>query len=257
MTPTPEVQERLRRYLLGQLADDAREEVEKELLASDEVFQELLMVEDELIDEHLSGQLDAGELRAFEKNFLATPERNQKLKFGLALNRYVESHSAAAPPQQKTLPRSWAWAQSLFSSPLRLAVAAVIVVGVAFGIWRIYFHQSDVDNGLQALNAAYREQRPVESRISGLNYAPFPQTRGGPERVDARARSRAEALLNNAVSESPNAVTHHAIGKVYLAKRNFDDAIREFDEALKSDPSKAQLCSDLGAAWLEKGRIAL
>src|SRR5690242_2863412 len=94
MTPTPEVQERLRRYLLGQLSDDVREEVEQDFLSREEVFQELLMLEDELIDEYLSGKLKATDRRAFEQHFLATQERNEKLKFGRAFNRYVSSQSS-------------------------------------------------------------------------------------------------------------------------------------------------------------------
>jgi hypothetical protein len=68
----------------------------------------------------------------------------------------------------------------LFSSPLRIGVFAIIVVGIVFGVWRIFIHQSEVDKGLVALNAAYENGRPLESRISSLSYAPFSQTRGGP-----------------------------------------------------------------------------
>ena len=47
MTPTPEVQERIRRYLLGQLSDGAREEIEQDLLANEELFEELLVAEED------------------------------------------------------------------------------------------------------------------------------------------------------------------------------------------------------------------
>jgi len=55
--------------------------------------------------------------------------------------------------------------------------------------------------------------------------------------------------------KKPDPQVLHALGKVYLARKEFDKAIERFNEALKADPKNAQLYSDLGAAWLEKGRI--
>jgi len=258
MTPTPEVQARIRRYLLGQLADRAREEIEKDLLANDELFEELLVVEDEIIDQYLSGKLDHEERAVFEQHFMATPERQEKLRFGRAFDRYLSSPAATSAVREiKPTGAQWTWTQAFVSSPVRIAAFTIIMVVVALGVWRVVFYQSEVDKGLLALNAAYREQRPLEARISALSYAPFLQTRGpnGAQRVDSLARNRAELTLNNAVDERKDAAAHHALGEVYLAKKQFDDAIKEFDEALKSDPKNAQIYSDLGAAWLEKGKI--
>jgi CHAT domain-containing protein len=259
MTPNPEVQERLRRYLLGQLVDEAREEIEKDLLAQDEVFEELLMAEDELIDEYLTGELTAVDRAAFESHFLSTPERHDQLRFGRTFDRYLASHAATVPTLQAKTPSSnWAFSKTIFSSPIRIAVFAVVVIGIAFGVWRIFFHQSEVDKGLLALNEAYRQQRPLESRISSLSYAPFSQTRGRePERIDSLARDRAELTLNYEVNNRGGAAAHHALGEVFLAGKRFDEAIAQFEIAFKSDPKNPKLLSDLGAAWLEKGKIDL
>src|SRR5437879_1908039 len=230
MTPSPEIQGNIKKYLLGQLAGADLAEIERRLLTDDEFYEEVQIMEDELVDEYVNAELNADERRLFEENFLADPESRNKLRLGRVLDRHlsdqplrVESKSSERP----LLP----WTASLFSSPLRIAAFALIIAAVVFGAWRIFFHQSEVDKGLLALNAAYREQRPVEARISKLDYAPFPVTRGGPERLDALARNRAEAILSNAVIEKPmNAGAHHALGKVYLAKKQFDDAIKEFNE---------------------------
>ena len=66
MTPTPEAQELIRRYLLGQLGDGVREKLEQDLLTSKDLFEELLVVEDELIDEYLSSRLDEEERAAHQ-----------------------------------------------------------------------------------------------------------------------------------------------------------------------------------------------
>lgn len=256
MTPTPEVQERLRRYVLGQLAEDARAELEKGLLANDELFEELLAIEDEIIDDYLGERLNASDRAAFENHFLATPERHEQLKFGRAFDRYLSRQAAVARKSETGVSTSRPWSRTLFSSPLRIAFAAILLIGISLGAWQIFFKQSEVDKGLLALNAAYREQRPVESRISGLDYAHYSATRGSDnEKVDQNELRRAELILLEALKRNPTPAARHALGKVFLAKKDFAKAIEQFDEAVKGDPNNAQMYSDLGVAWLETGKI--
>ena len=47
----------IRQYLLGQALDADRAEVEERLMADDRIYDDLLAIEDELIDEYLGGQL--------------------------------------------------------------------------------------------------------------------------------------------------------------------------------------------------------
>ena len=147
-----------------------------------------------------------------------------------------------------------AWKQS----PARVAVSAILLLACALGVWQIFFRQSSVEKGLVALNAAYREQRPLEARISNFDYAPFVVSRGPePDKVNQKELNRAELTLLEALKNNPSSAVHHGLGKVYLAKRQFDNAIEQFDSAVKDDPNNAQLYADLGAAWLEKGKLNL
>jgi CHAT domain-containing protein len=256
MTANPDAQSRIRQYLLGLLADDARQELEDRLLANADFYEELLMVEDELIDEYLAGKLSNEETNRFERHFLATPERHEQLKFGRAFNQYLSSRSAVAIAKEPASGASRGLVAAFFSSRLRFAAYAVVLVGIAVGVWSLFFRQSDVDKAMLALNAAYREARPLESRISDLNYAPYVARRGpGSERVDQKELRRAELILDSARDRNSTPAVYHALGKVYLARKQFDDAIKEFEEALKGDPNNPQLYSDLGAAWLEKGAV--
>lgn len=259
MTPNPEAEDRIRRYLLGELDDNAQQEFEQELLTNGDLFEELLMLEDELVDEYLGRRMSVAERQRFESHFLITTERQEKLKFGRAFNRHLSSEASVVSPQEPKPSRlSGGWTQAFFSSPFRFAAYAMLVVAVALGVWALFFRQSDVDKSLLALNAAYRQERPIEARISGLNYAPYVATRGpGTERVDQTELRRAELTSLEALNKSAKPAAHHALGKVFLAKKQFDDAIKHFDEALKGQPNNAQLNSDLGAAWLEKGRFDL
>ena len=61
MTATPEIRDQIRRYLLGEVDDGTRAEVEQRLLSDGEVFEELLVAEDEIIDDYAGGRLDPEE----------------------------------------------------------------------------------------------------------------------------------------------------------------------------------------------------
>jgi CHAT domain-containing protein/Flp pilus assembly protein TadD len=251
-------QEAVRQYLLRQLSNDEQRTVEQRLLSEDELFEELEIAEDELIDQYLAGQLANSDREKFKRNFLATAEGNQKLRFAQALGRHPNKKRDVTEPGEISLLDRLRLLFRVRGATLPLAQAAVvlIVVSLGFVVWRGFFYQSGVDRALVALNTAYREQRPVEARITELNYAPFRTTRGpGAKNVDEAERQRAEYTLLEALHNTPTPAVHHALGRVYLAKNDFDRAIEQFEEALKADPNNGQVYADLGAALLEKGRL--
>lgn len=131
MTPTPEVQERLRHYLLGRLADDAREEFEKDLLTSDELYQELLIAEDELVDQYLREKLSSEERAAFEQYFVVTPERQANLRFSRAFNRYLSTDTQHKKTAPNLLPGFVARRPFLGAA----ALAAVVIAVIFGGLW--------------------------------------------------------------------------------------------------------------------------
>jgi CHAT domain-containing protein/lipopolysaccharide biosynthesis regulator YciM len=250
-------QNAVRQYLLRQLSEDEQRIIEQRLLTEDDLFEELEIAEDELIDEYLAGELSVDEHKTFEQNFLVAPERKQKLRFAKALKRQMSTAMLEEDVSKPDwLSRIIRWLrQSFFVSPVLVAATILIVAGLGIAVWRGFFYQSDVDKGLVALNAAYREQRPIEARISGFNYAPLPNTRGTEQaKVDDVSLNRAERILLDEVSEHPTPAAHHTLARLYLAERKFDKAIIQFEEALKEDPNNAHLHSDFGAALLEKGK---
>jgi hypothetical protein len=89
----------LRQYLLGLLAPDELRQVEERLLTDDQDFEHLLVVEDELIEQYLSGELSEQERERFNQIFLSTPERYEKLHFAKDLKSYLAAESAAQPSE--------------------------------------------------------------------------------------------------------------------------------------------------------------
>lgn len=279
----PEEENRIRRFLLHDTTPEETQQVEEKLLRDDEFAERLLLIEDELIDDYARGTLPEAELRLFERGFALTPPRRQKLIIAQELVRYATRReleaAGVAPPAEEGAavrandqgappPRAYEqrvgtvrpanhWWRALFVPGGKIAIYALLIVGLGLGVWWFRRGAAEVEKGLALLNRAYHQQRLVEARITKLGHAPFYVTLGETgERTDERARNLAEKQLLEAVENTDSAAAYHALGRAYLAKKEFDQAIRQFEVALKkSDRDEAQLHSDLGAALLEKGKL--
>jgi hypothetical protein len=92
LSPNPDKQE-IRNYLLGAVDTDHKTQFEERILSEPGTYEEILIVEEELIDQYVAGGLSKLEREQFETHFLTTAERQKDLRFGQLLRRYVNSHS--------------------------------------------------------------------------------------------------------------------------------------------------------------------
>lgn len=120
-----------RSYLLGTLEAEPRAELEVRILSDPAAYEEILLLEEELIDQYVAGRLSKEERQQFETNFLITAERQKKLRFGQLLKRYLTSQEVPAvsknvPVQQRN--------QTAPSRRLLAPLAFVVAVAAVFGI---------------------------------------------------------------------------------------------------------------------------
>lgn len=243
-------------YLLGRLTESDEEQVELRLLTDPEFAEEYDIVVNEIVDDYVGGKFGGEDLKQVEDYFFKHPERRSKLKFALALKqRKSEIIPSPAPvPRQVEIPPDYfikKHAPSWYRPYLAIAASLVLAIG-GYYIWSTLSDQSDLNKGLVALRTAFKDERSTEARLSDFNYAPLPNQRGGPTKVDYVQRDLAANLLHKVASERPSATSHHALGQYYLAERQFDKAIDQFTAALTLNPNNAKIYSDLGAAWFAK-----
>lgn len=257
-----ETKNELREYLLGDIkSEDVQTVIEEKLMTSDDYFQEFLEEEEELIQDYVDGHLTVSEVESFETNFLKSVERQEKVKFAKALRTVILEKKEADEKAKQAVKKNNAEAfwQKLFAYPIpAIAGGLAVIAMVSLLVWGLYFRSSQNDPVIASLNKAYNKERPFESRITDLEYAqPRKVTRGNEAgSFDKNEAELARMLAQKAVSDNPNAENLHSLGRVFLAERKFDDAITQFNEAVKLSPNNAKLQVDLGTAWLEKGKAA-
>ena len=62
-------EQRLKSYLLGELAQEEMRELEERLLREEEFANQVLLIEDELIEDYVLGELSSKEQQQFQKYF--------------------------------------------------------------------------------------------------------------------------------------------------------------------------------------------
>jgi hypothetical protein len=116
-------------YLLGKLSEEKQAEVEDRAFADAGYRAALEAAEADLIDEYVRGELPAGDRRAFESLFLASPQRRSKVEFARALAA-VPATPAPERPRISLLDLFRGW-----SLPFRFAVAMAALLCVAGASW--------------------------------------------------------------------------------------------------------------------------
>ena len=150
-------QQTIREYLLGQLPGEQQSDFEERLLTDDDVFQELEIVEDELVDEYLREELTPADRAGFESHFMAAPEHRDKLTFARAFRKSLKNKvglpGQAPSPAQPAEPgvgeapvvrtpdrkKSWFKFFGVQNPALGYATAAalvLVVVGTSWVVWR-------------------------------------------------------------------------------------------------------------------------
>lgn len=254
--------ENIKRYLLGDLADEeVWQNIERRLMTDDVFAEEMRICEDELIDDYLERRLTEQERTRFENHFLISPERRERLQFARTFKTYLAKEKTPAQ-QQREKKSFFDWLPPFIPTPVFTALVVLLLCGIGLAVYLTTSRPSDLDKGLSALKQTYRARRPFEARIAEFDYAPFNNLRGGGgegidnSETDTLAYDRAQRLLLDAVAENKNAAALHALGKFYLSEKNFDKAINLFESAAQIDPNNPQLQSDFGAALLEAGKKA-
>jgi len=97
--------EQLVRYLLDLLSEEDTERLDALCLADDEVAGRLQAVENDLVDSYANGSLRGTTLSHFQRVYLTSPRRLEKVRFAQSLLRLTQEPSASAEAKTAAAPR--------------------------------------------------------------------------------------------------------------------------------------------------------
>ena len=155
----------LRRYLLGELSVQEREQIEQLLLSDDDAYQELLFAEDDLIDEYVFKTLPEEDQTNFRRRFLTLPELQQNVSFAAALRKHALQTKPHVVSDVPVSPRFALldWVRKLFMQPVFAAsLATVLLAAVAINVW-LYKQNSELRGKVAQLEA--RQTTPAGNNL--------------------------------------------------------------------------------------------
>jgi len=170
-----EERERLVAYLLGELPEEEQHRLEREYLADDDAYEQLLVVEDELAYDYLEGRLSGDRRSRFESAIGATERGKNNLEFARSVLIALRASRAPAERPQRY------WAAALAAA---LALA-ILPVWLAF---RVASLTGQLER-LQAENGRPAVQSPVPTELRFLLTPGLARSEGGPPRLELSAQA--------------------------------------------------------------------
>ena len=187
------------RYLLGQLADEDAERVDELSIADDEIAWRLRAAEDDLVDAYVRGTLDEMSRARFERIYLVTPRRRDKVRFAQSLIRSVDTAplpvaAAAATPAKAGGARWYQWLFPTSSAGWTLAAVGALLAVVCGGLLMQAAHLRD------DLSTAQTERAAADSRAQELQQRL--DTQKGAALESSRELERMRGLLADAAQRT-------------------------------------------------------
>jgi hypothetical protein len=129
----------IRRYLLGEMSEEEREQVERRLLSDEDYFQQVLMAENELIYDFVCDELPEQEKMSFRQHVLPVPERREDMKFARVLRKYVRNNAprVSETPIAQSVRTSWLEPfAAFFRRPVvGFSLAAALLLALSISAW--------------------------------------------------------------------------------------------------------------------------
>jgi hypothetical protein len=145
-----------KKYLLGDLDEQANEEIGVRIISDEATEDKLLIAENDLIEDFLEGNLSAAEEKLFHENFLICEDRRQQVSQINLFKQFAKNQFQIESPVENTDDSTesfWEKLKKLFGFNLRFAAPALAVLIIAvFGFY--FFYPS---NSLSPLEQEYAE----------------------------------------------------------------------------------------------------
>ena len=259
-------EERIQQYLLGELGETELEQFELLLLEDPNLHFIVEEKETDLIHSYLRNELFPFELEYFERELLTSSRLKERVKVEKLILQTIVADSGTTENVVSLNARA-AGSKNKFTSAigvfnaggLRKVAGIFLAIGIGLGGWafyRQYAAASAFDGGMAALKQAAAEVRFSKGRISGFDYSKYEVNEGKRGASEAKLSDTkgniALGKFSEAQAQKETAQNFRGLGLAYLANEQYDDAVKQLEDANKTDISDPEIMNDLGIAYLQK-----
>ena len=249
----------LLRYLLGELPEQEQEQVEDRVFQDSEYRNALENAEADLIDEYVRRGLPDDERRKFERQFLISPRRRNKIEFARALAAVAaESPGFDLPASRKS---AVSWLPS-WGPMLQWASAAMLLLGIVAVSWLSYQNQKmhsqlarlESERGLPQLGGPPSKGQPAGTNtIASLILLPG-LTRGEMQANQLRLASAAQLARIEVHLEPRDSYSRY---RAELRTQNGLEIVTLPNLAARRTPAGLEVVFDVPASLLAAGEYEL
>lgn len=194
MRRTTEHDERMIRYLLGDLPETEQTAVEQEYFVDQEKFEEVWATENDLVDRYVRGRLSRRERELFERNYLQSPKHRERVaisrKLLEAADRQVSENGRAIVPAPGRLMETF----KALVTPRFLAPATAFLLLLSILSWMM-IERSRLNEEIGKTQAQLSDQQRREREIAGQLAAEREQ--------GAQLKSKLDRLLES-IAQTPS-----------------------------------------------------
>lgn len=210
----------IRRFLLGEMPEAERGAFEEKFVADGNLFEQIGVVEDELIESYVRESLAPAEKTIFEREFLSTEPRRRRVALTRTLLNQIKKENEIARAKKteavsETHPSVWNSIANFFKTPKLALGAAFAVLFLAFGFWVLIIKstKNEIEVARQITPTPTRETtESVTNQNSTINQNSSPDpntntTKNFPDKSNSSNANRALTTSNqNANQPKENSV---------------------------------------------------
>ena len=216
MPKISESDERITRYLLGDLTEPEQLAIEREYFNNPDRFEELRAVENDLVDRFVRDRLSGSERDLFERHYLQSRRHRKRVAFAASLLEAADSRSDAhesTVPQASTIWRRLASAIGFArpSAMLQTSLAAAMLLVLVAGSTWLMLDRTRLNREIERAAADASEQVQREEEINSRLAAERDQIERLKSELDTLRQTIAERPPRSAELE------HHSILSALLS----------------------------------------
>jgi anti-sigma factor RsiW len=167
MNQKPVTEALARRFLLGQVDDSERQQIESLFISDPEVKHTILLAEEDLLEDYLEGALSNSDSGEFRLRYAHTSHQRRKLRIAASIHQYALAESLREQPKLSAIQRLRGWVSLSaprnrgYLIPVTLAVSIVLLVAA---VWFVQWHNRRTQHNLSLV--VEKELRELNSSSS-------------------------------------------------------------------------------------------